>query len=68
MYVLGGDDWDDFGRLVMAVGLMALIAYLAPAALTLSPVWARRLQVITTVLITGALLMAVIAALAWFLI
>ena len=59
--------WDDFGNLVMAVGLMALVAYLIPAALRLSPEWARRLQVATVVLITVALAMAIIASAVWLL-
>ena len=63
--MLVSSEWDDFGRLAMAVGLMALVAYLAPAALSLSPTWARRFELAAAALITLALLAAIIAFLAW---
>jgi hypothetical protein len=62
-----GADWDTFGRLVMAVGLMALLAYLAPGILSLSPAWARTLQLATFVLIGAALFLAIAASIIWFL-
>lgn len=60
-------DWDIFGRLVMAVGLVALLAYLAPGILPLSPVQRRYFEVATLALIGVALLLASGAALVWFL-
>jgi Na+/glutamate symporter len=66
IYITGGE-WDDFGRLVMAVGLVALLAYLAPGMMSLSPQWARRLQIVAIVSLTVAIVLAVIATVAWFL-
>jgi UDP-N-acetylmuramyl pentapeptide phosphotransferase/UDP-N-acetylglucosamine-1-phosphate transferase len=63
--MLGGNEWDDFGRLAMAVGLMALVAYLAPAAFSLAPTWARRFELAAAALLALALLAAIIAFLAW---
>ena len=67
MIVITGNEWDDFGRLVMAVGLVALLAYLAPGMMSLSPEWARRLQIVAIATLTVAIVLAVIATIAWFL-
>ncbi len=61
-----GAEWDEFGRLVLAVGLMAMLAYLAPALTSFSPAWARRFQIAAITLLAVALLLAVVAAIAWF--
>ena len=66
IYITGGE-WDDFGRLVMAVGLVALLAYLAPGMMSLSPQWARRLQIVAIVSLTVAIVLASVATVAWFL-
>lgn len=66
IYITGGE-WDEFGRLVMAVGLIALLAYLAPGMMSLSPQWARRLQIVAIVSLTVAIVLAAIATVAWFL-
>jgi hypothetical protein len=60
-------EWDAFGRLVAALGLMAMVAYLVPAMIVLSPQWERRTQVAAIVLLVVALVVAVIASVAWFL-
>lgn len=67
MVYITGSEWDDFGRLVMAVGLVALVAYLVPGTMSLSPQWARRLQIAAIACLTIALVLAVIATAAWFL-
>jgi len=66
IYMTGGE-WDDFGRLVMAVGLVALLAYLAPGMMSLSPQWARWLQIVAIACLTVALVLAAIATVLWFL-
>jgi hypothetical protein len=60
-------DWDDFGRLVMAVGLVAMLAYLLPAMMSLSPAWERRTRVAAIVFLAVALALAAIASAIWFL-
>ena len=67
MIQLTGTDWDGFGRLVMAVGLVAMLAYLLPAMMTLSPQWERRMQIAAIAFLAVALILASIATLAWFL-
>jgi Na+/glutamate symporter len=67
MIFITGNEWDEFGRLVMAVGLVALLAYLAPGMMSLAPQWARRLQIVAIVSLTVAIVLAVIATVAWFL-
>jgi hypothetical protein len=62
-----GTEWDEFGRLVAAVGLLAMLAYLLPAMVALSPQWAWRAQIAAIVLLTAALVLAAIASVAWFL-
>ena len=62
-----GAEWNEFGRLVMAVGLVALVAYLVPGMMSLSPLWARRVQIAAIVLLSLALVLAVVATVAWFL-
>jgi hypothetical protein len=62
-----GSGWDDFGNLVTAIGLVALLAYLAPGMMSLSPMWARRLQIVAVACLTVALVLAVIASVAWHL-
>ena len=65
--MIDGTDWDEFGRLVAAAGLLAMIAYLLPAMLALSPQWERRTQIAAIALLTLALVLAGIATVAWFL-
>lgn len=67
MIVLTGGDWDGLGQLVMAVGLVAMLAYLAPAMLSLSPQWRRRTRIAASLLIGLALIIAIVAAAIWFL-
>ena len=62
-----GTEWDEFGRLVAAVGLMAMLAYLLPAMMSLSPQWERRTQFAAIGLLTAALVLAAIASVAWVL-
>lgn len=64
MIVLG--DWNGLGQWVMALGLVALLAYLAPATLSLTPQWRRWSQIAAMALVGTALLIAVGASLAWF--
>ncbi|MPZ57548.1 MAG: hypothetical protein GEU91_13805 [Rhizobiales bacterium] len=61
-----GSEWDEFGRLVMAVGLVAMLAYLVPGMMSLSPHWARRMQTAAIVLLCVALTLAAVATVAWF--
>ena len=58
--------WDALGRFVAALGMMAIVVYLLPGVVALSPAWARRLEVLTFALIGVALLVAVGASVAWF--
>ena len=67
MVELPGADWDEFGRLVAAVGLMAMVAYLLPAMMSLSPQWERRTQIAAIALLAVALVLAGIATVAWWL-
>jgi hypothetical protein len=67
MIQLTGTDWDDFGRMVMAVGLVAMLAYLLPAMMSLSPQWERRTQIAAIAFLVIALILAAIATVAWFL-
>ena len=67
MIYLTGTDWDEFGRLVMAVGAAAMVAYLLPGMMSLSPQWARRMQIAAIAFLTVALILAAIATVAWFL-
>jgi len=64
---VGGTGWDEYGRLVMAVGMVAMLAYLLPAMVTMSPQWARRMQIGAIALLTIALVLALIATLVWLL-
>lgn len=67
MIVLTGTDWDALGRLVMAVGLAAMLAYLMPATMGLSQAWARRSRIFAGALLTTAMMLALFATVAWFL-
>lgn len=66
MIYFGSPDWDGFGRLVMAVGLAALLAYLAPGMIALTPSWRRRMQIAAGGLLAAALILALAAAVLWF--
>ena len=59
--------WDAFGQFVAAVGMMAMVAYLLPAVISLSPAAARRFEIATFGLIGIALLLALGATAVWFL-
>jgi hypothetical protein len=63
----GGDGWGGLGQLVMAIGLAAMLAYLAPAMLSLSPEWRRRSRIAASLLLGVALIVAVAATIIWFL-
>jgi hypothetical protein len=67
MIQLTGTEWDEFGRLVAAVGLVAMLAYLLPAMISLSPQWEQRTQIAAIVFLAVALVLAAIASVAWFL-
>ena len=67
MIQLFGTEWDEFGRLVAAIGLMAMLAYLVPAMVSMAPQWERRMNIAAIGLLTAALILAAIASLAWFL-
>jgi hypothetical protein len=67
MVTFTGTEWDEFGRLVAAIGLMAMLAYLLPAMMSLAPQWERRMNVAAIALLTVALVLAAIASIAWFL-
>lgn len=67
MFQLVGTEWDELGRLVAAVGLMAMLAYLLPAVMSLAPRWERRMNIAAIGLLTAALILAAIASVAWFL-
>jgi hypothetical protein len=67
MVTFTGTEWDEFGRLVVAIGLMAMLAYLLPAMMSLAPQWERRMNVAAIALLTVALVLAAIASIAWFL-
>jgi len=60
------DTGDPYGQLLAVLTMMALLAYLAPGMMSLSPVWARRLQAAAIVFLGIALAVAVIATIAWF--
>ena len=66
MVSLTGSDWDSVGQWAMAIGMVAMLAYLAPAMMALTPQWRRRWQVAAPALLGVALLIAVGASLAWF--
>jgi hypothetical protein len=59
-------DWDDFGRLVMAVGLVAMLAYLLPTMMSLSPAWERRTRFAAIAFLAAALALAAMASALWF--
>jgi hypothetical protein len=67
MIVIPGSEWDDLGRLAMAVGLVAILAYLAPGMMSVSPLWVRRLNVAAIACLAVALVLAVIGSVAGFL-
>ena len=67
MIQLGGTEWDEFGGLVAAAGLAAMLAYLLPAMISLSPQWERLTRIAAIALLTVALLLASIATVVWFL-
>jgi hypothetical protein len=66
MIVFTGGEWDGLGQMVLAIGMVALLAYLAPATLSLSPQWRRRCQTMALALVGIALIIAAGATLLWF--
>lgn len=66
MIVFAGGEWGGLGQVVLALGLIALLAYLAPATMSLSPAWRHRTQIAALALVGIAFIIAVIASLAWF--
>jgi hypothetical protein len=62
-----GGEWDDFGRLVAAVGVAAMLAYLLPGTMGLSRAWAQRVRILAATLLAIALILGLAATAAWFL-
>jgi hypothetical protein len=63
---LATTDWDGFGRLLLAVGMVAMLAYLLPSMMVLPPPWNQRLRAGALLLALAALAVAVIATVLWF--
>jgi hypothetical protein len=61
-----GSNWDSFGQLVTVLMFMAMLAYLAPGVVSLSPAGRRWVQIAASSLLGVAILIAVIATLIWF--
>ena len=64
---LTGAGWEAFGQFVAALGMMAMVVYLLPGVVALSPAWARRLEILTFALIGVAIILALGATVVWFL-
>jgi hypothetical protein len=60
------DTSDGYGQLLAVLMFAALLAYLAPSVVTLSPVWQYRLQLAAIVLLGAGIVIAVIATVLWF--
>ena len=58
--------WDAFGRAVAAIGSLALLTYLLPSVVAVSPAWMRRLEIATYALIGTALVLALGATVVWY--
>lgn len=58
--------WETFGQVVMALMFTALLAYLAPGTMSLRPQTQRWLQFAASALLGVALLIAIVATVAWF--
>ena len=63
---MAGLDPDALGRFVAAFGLLAMVAYLLPGAMALSPAWAKRLELAMYGLLGIAGVFALLATVAWF--
>jgi hypothetical protein len=66
MMMITGSGWDDLGRWVTAVSLVAMLAYLAPGTMRLGPQWRQRCRIAAMVLIGAALVLAIAATIMWF--
>jgi hypothetical protein len=66
MMDLTGSEWDGIGRLVAAVGLAAMLAYLLPGVMALSPAWTHRMRILAVGLLAVGLILAFVATAAWF--
>ena len=64
MIIPGGSD--PYGQLIAVLMFMALLAYLAPGVTAVSPVWARYFQIVAIGCLAVAIVIAVIATIAWF--
>lgn len=60
------DASDAYGQLLAVLMMTALIAYLAPGVMRLSPVWARYFQMAAIGALSVAIGIAVIATIVWF--
>lgn len=66
MIDFGNPGWDGIGRMVMVIGLVALLAYIAPGMIALTPSWRQRLQIAAGGLLAAALILAMAASVLWF--
>ena len=64
MIIPGGSD--PYGQLIAVLMFMALVAYLAPGMMTLSPQGARYFQLAAIGLLGTAIVIAVVATVIWF--
>ena len=61
-----GTTWDNYGQLVMVLMFMAMIAYVAPGAMTLSPTARYWFQIAASSLLGIAIILAVAVSIVWF--
>jgi hypothetical protein len=61
-----GSTWDAYGQLVGVLMFVAMLAYVAPGAMTLTPTAQRWSQILAGALLAIALLIAIGASIAWF--
>jgi hypothetical protein len=63
----GEGDWDDLGRAVAVIGFVAMLTYLLPRTMRLTPHWRGRMRAAALALVGIALALAIVATVAWFL-
>lgn len=66
MFVVNSTAFDSLSQALTTIAVLAMLAYLAPATLSLSSQWRRRCQVAAIVLIAVALLLAVADTIVWY--
>ena len=66
MIYFGIPGWQGIGDWVFAVSLMAMLCYLAPGMMALSPLWRGRLRIAAIGLLAIALMIAIGASVMWF--